>query len=430
MTCTSLGICKCGAFEYHDYSTLTCKPQKSFNVSCSVEYNCRVDKYLNCSNGFCSCITQFPVWSYGYDKCIIPKNYTEKCFSTNDCNANKNLICNDATYNCTCPTNTAIGQCDCVREVGNENYWDGSSCTPAIAYSQSCTSSYMCKTMTEGTYCDGTGKCKCKTNYYYSFTTFSCQSQLTVNKACTQGDACLSIYGLSCQLGVCLCDEASQFWNTLLNPKKCVPYFTYGGGVCTSSSQCSSNLICRSNSIGSTCGCPTSLGLGVCDCTPRVDNSEFYWNYSTSKCTLAGYYGDSCSVSYQCQTIKGLACRSGICQCPSANSMWKSHTAQCVSCPSGWPYYNGDCYGYAVSCPAGSSVASNLCSIGAGFNGIASQIGGIAGNFGYLGNGCSAGGGNCYGYAEGHPAGSGWGTHECHKMGGGASHGYICKMAL
>jgi hypothetical protein len=134
MNCTNAGMCQCGAFEYHDLATLTCKPQKSFNQSCSLDFNCRVDKYLGCYNGYCTCIPLYPTWSYGFDKCIISATYTELCYSTTDCRNSSNLVCNDGTYTCICPTKTLKGKCDCIRTVGNEYYWDLASNCKVVRY--------------------------------------------------------------------------------------------------------------------------------------------------------------------------------------------------------------------------------------------------------------------------------------------------------
>ena len=337
MNCTNAGKCQCGAFQYHDYSTLTCKPQKSFNVSCSVDFNCRVDKYLGCYNGYCSCIPQIPTWSYGFDSCIISATYDKPCYSTTDCKNTSNLVCNDGTYTCVCPTRTKTGKCDCIRAVGNEYYWDwADNCRVARSFNQTCFGTgfdYMCKTMTEGTYCASSGLCSCQNKYYFNFISSTCQSQLMVNKPCTQSDACRTDLGLTCQFGVCLCNEPTKFWSSVSG--QCIFYSIYSQG-CSSSSECKpgTGLSCRTSTSILTCSCPTGLGLKTCDCPPRTDNNEYYWDGSS--CVLAGYYGDKCMANYQCQTIKGFVCSGNICQCPT-NAIWKSHTAYCLvlTCPGG-----------------------------------------------------------------------------------------------
>ena len=130
MNCTSNNICQCDLYFYHDFSTLSCLPQQDYNGNCSVDFNCRVDKYLECRNGKCLCIPQYPYYSTGYQRCIYPKTYNELCYQYEDCNSAKNLICKVASSiylnnNCSCPLNVASGNCDCIRAYGSEYYWNG-----------------------------------------------------------------------------------------------------------------------------------------------------------------------------------------------------------------------------------------------------------------------------------------------------------------
>ena len=64
MSCISK-ICHCGLFQYHDFSALSCTPQKTYMQPCSVDYNCRLDKYLQCSNGKCDCTPVYPTYAVG-----------------------------------------------------------------------------------------------------------------------------------------------------------------------------------------------------------------------------------------------------------------------------------------------------------------------------------------------------------------------------
>ena len=64
MNCAS-NACHCGSFQYHDTSLLSCIPQKIYKQSCSIDYNCRVDKYLQCLNGQCDCTPVYPTNSIG-----------------------------------------------------------------------------------------------------------------------------------------------------------------------------------------------------------------------------------------------------------------------------------------------------------------------------------------------------------------------------
>lgn len=345
MTCTTNQMCQCGTYEYHYLSSLTCLPQQFFNGPCSVDFNCRGDKYLVCVNSACACISSYPVWSVGYYQCIVPKSYDQYCYANSDCNTALNLICHDGTQNCTCPTNVNNNYCDCLRLIGNETYWSGSSCVPALSYNQSCSStssSYMCKTLTEGTICSGSNpyKCSCPTLQYYNFTIKQCTSQLSNSISCSQTDACRTDLGLSCQSGVCQCNSTIQFWNGT----KCINYYTYNGGSCTNSSQCNNavtSLICRTS--GTTCNCPTSIGNGLCDCPTRVANNEMYWNLTY--CVTAGVHGSSCTSDYHCQQLTlTLECDTTKLKCVCNNSLWDSVLNVCVPCESGWFYHNEACY--------------------------------------------------------------------------------------
>jgi hypothetical protein len=425
MNCTNAGMCQCGAFEYHDLATLTCKPQRSFNQSCSVDFNCRVDKYLGCYNGYCTCIPLYPTWSYGFDKCIISASYNELCYSTTDCRNSSNLVCNDGTYTCICPTKTLKGKCDCIRAVGNEYYWDlASNCKVAKSYNQTCTGigfDYMCKTMTEGTYCSNTGICSCKQGYYFNFASSICQSQLLVNKICTQNDACRSDLKLTCQFGVCLCNEATQFW--LSDKFGCINYYSYNEGSCSSNSQCKPGTSLKCRTLGSTsCSCPTGTSVGKCDCPARTDNNEYYWNSVKGTCVLAGYYGEACTLNYQCQNIKGFYCESSKCQCPAntANTVyiWQSHNGYCkpLSCSGKMRVESASYYCYTIvsgSCGSGYSVASNL---GAGDVGFVSSMGNC-GKFMFTNS-------NGLGFSEKN------GSYTTHNTGHYGDHCMICRSLI
>jgi hypothetical protein len=165
MNCTS-STCQCSPFKYHDLSSLVCLNQNSYNGTCTVKNNCRVDKNLECQNGLCKCISTYPIWSYGYDSCMIPKIYNQYCFSTNDCNMALNLRCKDATQSCICPSNIANNYCDCpARTLNNEYYWNNVICTLAGNYGESCSSDYQCQNL-KNLYCIS-NTCNCTTGYLW-----------------------------------------------------------------------------------------------------------------------------------------------------------------------------------------------------------------------------------------------------------------------
>ena len=356
MNCSSNGVCQCGDQQYHNKATLTCVNQVSYMGSCTVDFNCRVDFYLKCLNGHCQCTSSYPIWSFGYNTCIVPMTYTGTCFVDSDCDASLNLVCNaNGKSNCTCPKAPKASTCDCVRVFGNENYWDGSICKSVQDYNQFCinsSTSYMCKTITEGTYCQGiTNKCKCPTFYYYNNATSSCQKQLLINVTCPQADACRSDLGLLCQ-SVCSCNSTTQFWNGNL----CVNYFTYNT-ACTSSSQCAGNLICKSATSGLSCSCPVTILNGFCDCPTRISGMEYFWD--GTQCAPAYNLYERCTYTYQCQTaVKSLSCINQNCSC-SSNSMLNS-AGICKTCSNGWYYARGYCF-KGITIPY-----TNFCSISSG----------------------------------------------------------------
>ena len=93
-------------FYYFNQTSSSCLPQGSYLASCTIEYNCRVDKYLECSNGACQCITTYPVWPNGFGKCKIPASYSEECYASSDCLVGKYLGCSN-------------GSCQCIPSYGN-----------------------------------------------------------------------------------------------------------------------------------------------------------------------------------------------------------------------------------------------------------------------------------------------------------------------
>jgi hypothetical protein len=344
MTCSSAGICQCSKWQYHNINTLACIDQKRYNGTCTVDFNCRADKYLQCLNGLCKCLSSYPVWSnqFGFDSCIVPRTYTEKCFFTTDCDASLNLLCNSVAGDCKCPTQLLANSCDCKRINGEEYYWDGNKCANAHSYGESCINSstnYMCQTVTQGTYCQGvTNQCKCKTYYFFNTTSLLCLLQGSNGATCTQPDACRSDLGLSCQSNVCKCDGSKQFWNS----GKCINYFSYTEGICSDSSQCVSNtnLICRTSGTTS-CSCPVTITNGYCDCPTDSSTNEYFWNGTS--CAPALGNAEACTGNYQCSySIKKLTCISGKCDC--ANGYYNTVSQKCSLCAGGWHYARGYCF--------------------------------------------------------------------------------------
>jgi hypothetical protein len=361
MNCTMNNICQCGTYWYHNYPILTCSPQQDYSGACAVDFNCRVDKYLECKNGACVCISAYPLYSDGYGKCIVPKSYNQYCYDHLDCNSALGLGCHNGTQNCTCPSTIANNFCDCQRVANAEYYWNGVKCMPALGYYQNClnrSSSYMCKTLTEGTICAGSFPylCKCPSLQYYNNVTKKCEAQLMNGFVCLAADACRSDRGLICKNSICQCDSTKQFWSN--TSTICKNFYTYNTGTCTADNECNTaatKLICRT--AGSTsCSCPLTVASGKCDCPTRVVDEERLWNGTA--CVYAGEYGDSCVIGYQCQELTELlkcdTCSTFKCVC--SDCLWDSGNEKCAKCSAGWSCHNSACY---TAVTHSSSICSN-----------------------------------------------------------------------
>jgi hypothetical protein len=356
MICSSLNTCQCSLGFYSENQT--CIPQGSYLASCNDDYNCRTDLYLECVNSNCTCMSSYPIWSIGLNKCIRLGNYSDICFSTADCLPGKSLICGTGT-SCSCPTNLLAGKCDCPTRVsGNELYWNGSFCVSAHSKNQSCSEDYMCQTLTQATTCIS-GICNCLSTQYFNKMNSKCESLLSINDTVTQSDACDSGKGLSCISSICQCNS-TQFWRS--NSSGCVNYYSYNEGICTSDDQCraNTNLICRKN--GTSCNCPTTVNNGLCDCPTRVDNKELYWNGSS--CVEAGEYGDTCSNWYECKVLTraySLTCNACSSKCSCSDCFWNNITMNCDSCITGWTCHNSACYkGYVANSPFKNTPTSYI----------------------------------------------------------------------
>lgn len=368
MICSSFGICQCTQnFTYFNLPTQTCIAQGTYLSSCSIEYNCRVDKYLSCISGFCQCISAYPVWSSGYNKCIIPHSYSENCTATSDCATTVSLVCSTGT-SCTCPLTLLSGKCDCpVRVSGNETYWNGAACTQALSNSQPCFNSstnYMCQTLTQGTTCSG-GFCSCSSLQFFNITSNKCETLVSINGTCTQVNSCDASKGLSCQTSLCQCNS-TQFWD-FTSSNMCINRYSYNQGACASSDQCQPGLVCKLSGSGCNCSTVGSVANGKCDCPVPTYGNESYWN--GTMCAPAKTFNQSCISSwrsYECQQItQGTLCSGNNCIC-NTSCTWNSTT--CVCCSSGWFYHRGSCFIKNSGC----STSFSSISVGADCNGPAS----------------------------------------------------------
>lgn len=199
-----------------------------------------------------------------------------------------------------------IGSCDCIRKKGNENYWNGFSCTPAVRFNKPCSNSstnYMCKTLTEGTICEESGSsvlCRCPQHEFFNETSLKCEKQLMVDFDCYADDNCRGDLGLNCGInGTCQCDfNLLSTWNASL--EACVS-FSVCNKPCNDDIPCTGSLICRPSTIRTSCNCPFNVPVGSCDCPRSIGNESYF---DGADCLPAKTIGGTCgsaSKSYMCQ---------------------------------------------------------------------------------------------------------------------------------
>jgi hypothetical protein len=180
MICTH-NTCECKPKEYHDFQTLSCLAQKSINEKCYLDKMCQSDKYLQCQNEKCECMSSKPTWSPNLDRCLGIGSYNDPCVTVNDCDGSKLLVCNSESVSCNCHRNVSENYCDCPkRSIGSEFYWDGKECIEASGFGESCNVlSYECKMLTEGTECiNGINgfTCNCKSTQFFNFDYLKCEN--------------------------------------------------------------------------------------------------------------------------------------------------------------------------------------------------------------------------------------------------------------
>jgi hypothetical protein len=121
-------------------------PRAGLHEESCLRRSCLKSLSLKCINSTCVCDT-----GYIYiDKCILKKNYLEKCHLTSYCKDNTSMVCMD-------------GVCKC----SDLKYWNGNACTNKLSYNKTCASDDQCLTQSM-LYCDTkTGKCTCDNTTRY-----------------------------------------------------------------------------------------------------------------------------------------------------------------------------------------------------------------------------------------------------------------------
>ena len=156
-------------------------PRKAFYQENCEKRACLKDLNLKCINKTCLCES-----GYIYiDKCILKKNYQEKCHITTICKDNTNMLCMD-------------GVCKC----GQESYWNGTMCKIKSTFNQACTTDSQCL-ISQLLYCDLTQKrCTCD-SYYRFWDRTSCFPKRTINERCNAISECRSWESTICLNNKC-----------------------------------------------------------------------------------------------------------------------------------------------------------------------------------------------------------------------------------
>jgi hypothetical protein len=166
MICNSTSnTCLCPFTQYYNSVSYSCSPKYLNAINCSSNWTCRDDLGLFCSGGICTCPISTQFWQATNLVCRNYFVYGEVgCSASSQCGPGLSLICNTnpSLNNCTCPTLSQAYMCDCVRISGNESYWNGTICTPALPFDSACSNHHDCQTITKGLKCNAkTGKCYC-----------------------------------------------------------------------------------------------------------------------------------------------------------------------------------------------------------------------------------------------------------------------------
>jgi hypothetical protein len=145
---------------------------------------------------------------------VTKKAYSAPCSENIECNQFKKLECQTSAGKCNCPSTSIAGMCDCPRDFLNEYFWNGTECVETVTHGEACSgTSFMCKTVTEGTFCGVNGTSySCQCPYWQYFNGFKCMDKSTNDENCTSNIVCKEYLGLSCSFNKCYCLN-THFWN-------------------------------------------------------------------------------------------------------------------------------------------------------------------------------------------------------------------------
>jgi hypothetical protein len=342
LTCGSQSKCTCPSQQY--WYEDACVNQPTYTQKCNQTTECRTDLGLVCAEiaGQCNCPTtttvhtcDCPSTSYWTGStCTSRASYLgTELLEYNSTNYFLIVLsyylgaCSvaDSSYQCISSLYCDATKCVCAP---NTQYWNATAsecysvdkylalCNPSTAYSCDTSASLFCLSAGQGAQCPfnvtaNSTSCDCANGTYWNGG--SCVTKKTINAACFWNCECNSVAGLQCLNMTCVCPKKYS-WSTSLS--SCQPQMNYTNTVCTNTTQCDATqgLICYLS--GSSCNCPSTSSLGMCDCLTTQ-----YYDYNLTSCQISKLYNDTCYGNYMCDSTLGLFCQLSIsnttnCSCP------------------------------------------------------------------------------------------------------------------
>lgn len=200
----------------------------------------------------------------------MKKSFNETCTTDYECNWFINLKCSSSLI------------CDC----NSTQFWNGSNCENKRVYNESCLSTYWCNTAINNLNCiqqtwsqdSNAGLCRCTSSQYYDTTSKLCKSVGNYGTTgCTQTLQCNTLVGLQCISSTCTCNTTSQYYDGT----KCATKVTYSSScqnkwvsaISMYVPRCDDldGLICSSSTWG-TCTCPSTQFWSNNKCTAKLLN--------------------------------------------------------------------------------------------------------------------------------------------------------------
>lgn len=303
MICSPQLECKCPQNQFFELNSSICKEKYFYNFGCNLNIECRTDLGLNCLNNKCSCVDNRKTWSFKTKKCLL--SYAKStCSSNGECNDSENLVCR--FDDCNCPKESIYQMCDCSRQIGDENYWNGTKCIEAKKFGEQCKNDYECQTMTQKTKCINFN-CECLETHKFYWDAISCSPKKKYGQNCYSSNQCLDSELTYCNSSFkCDC-LSSQYFNTI--DLKCLPK-VWELDYCfpNMTNMCHSPMECRYNHL-----CSCSFG-------------EFFHGLH---CVAQYLHGAPCQKNHECAEYKGLSCKNNVCLCNDSKKTWSWNSTEC-----------------------------------------------------------------------------------------------------